>query len=278
MNVSSKPVQGVGIGLRAEHYEYVIEHQPKIPWFEALTENYIHQGERAMYHLGKVREQYPISFHGVSLSIGSSDPLNWDYLKALKQLINIFEPTMVSDHLCWASLNKQYVPDLLPLPYTEEALNHVVSRIKMVQDFLGRKILIENVSSYLNYKFSPLDEWVFVSQVALNADCHLLLDVNNVYVSSQNHGFEPNDYIQALPTDRVKEIHLAGYEDKQTHLLDTHGNPIYPQVWDLYQATLARYGQVPTLIEWDTDIPPFEVLLNEQTKAMKYFEAIHEKA
>jgi uncharacterized protein len=278
MTFQTKPIQGVGIGLRAEHFETILSGQLDVPWFEALSENYIHQGERAIYHLEKVRENYPISLHGVSLSIGSSDPLNWEYLKALKTLIKNFSPGLVSDHLCWASLNKRYVPDLLPLPYTEEALNHVVARIKTVQDFLEQRILIENVSSYISYNFSDLTEWEFITQVATNSDCDLLLDVNNVYVSSQNHNFSPLEFIQALPIERVKEIHLAGFEDKGTHLLDTHGKKIHAPVWDLYAATIKRYGQVPTLIEWDMNIPSFDVLLEERVKAKMIFEAIDETA
>ncbi len=278
MDPFNKPIQGVGIGLRSVHYESLIDGKPCVPWLEVLTENYIHQGERACYHLEKIRERYPMTMHGVSLSIGSSDPLNLDYLKALKSLKDRFSPCWISDHLCWSSFGNTYVPDLLPLPYTEEALKHVVSRIHQVQDYLEERILIENVSSYLTYQFSALEEWEFLCAVASQADCYLLLDINNIYVSAQNHQFDPMDYLKAMPLDRVKEMHLAGYTEQDGYLLDTHGEKIHQPVWDLYKKAIEQFQDVPTLIEWDNNIPAFDTLLEEKKKADMIMKARHATA
>lgn len=272
------PIQGVGIGLRTEHLPYILTQQPNVPWFEIITENFLHQGERALYHLEKIRELYPLTFHGVSLSIGSTDPLNRDYLKALKKLIERFEPSWVSDHLCWSSANKRYVPDLLPMPYTDEAIKHTVDRIKQVQDYLGQRLLIENVSSYLSYKQSTMTEWDFVKIMIEEADCDLLLDINNIYVSAKNHKFDPLTYLKDLPKARIKEMHLAGFEDQGRYLLDTHSQPVHAPVWQLYEKAQSQFGAIPTLIEWDLNIPPFEMLLEESQKAIAIQQKVHHHA
>lgn len=267
--VAMTTIQGVGIGLRSQHYSHILTHQPAIPWLEALSDNYL-GGGLPLYHLEQIRAQYPITLHGVSLSLGSADPLNRDYLTQLKQLADRIEPVHVSDHLAWVSVNGHYFNDLAPLPYTESVLNYVAERILQVQDFLGRRILIENLSPYLQFRHNSLTEWQFLADLLVEADCHLLLDINNVYVNATNHGFDPLDYLDVLPVDRIKEIHLAGYEEQDHFLFDTHGYPVQPGVWKLYQQALQRFGPVPTLIEWDTDIPSFDVLMAEAQQADTY--------
>ncbi len=262
---------GVGVGLRPPHYPFVLENRPNLGWFEVITENFLGLGAREFGRpveiLESVREHYPIVLHGVSLSLGSVDPFRDDYLKRWKELIARVEPAWVSDHLCWTGVGGQNLHDLLPLPYTEEALKHVVSRIGQVQDFLGRRILVENVSSYLTFTHSEMEEWEFLSRVAEEADCGLLLDVNNIYVSSRNHGFDPMTYLNAVPADRVGQFHLAGYSDKGTHLIDTHDHPVSDPVWELYRQALRLFGDVPTLIEWDDQLPEFPRLAEEAARA-----------
>lgn len=271
----SKLYEGVGIGLRSQHYQTIINEKPDVPWFEALTDNYMNEGGLPLYYLEQVRERYPITFHGVGLSLGSTDPLDLTYLGKLKNLISRFDPIHVSDHLCWSSVAGLHGNDLFPLPYTEAAAKHISERILSVQDFLGEQILIENVSSYLTYKQSHMAEAEFLADVVSRADCLLLCDVNNIYVSATNHRFDPLNYLDALPGDRIKELHLAGFEDVGTHLLDTHGARVHEPVWDLYQSVVDRFGEVPTLIEWDTDIPAFDVLLEERDKASKILASKH---
>lgn len=274
MKYSAQSIQGVGIGLRTEHYQTILEEKPKVPWFEVVTENYM--GNRALpnRHLDLVRRDYPIVFHGVSLSIGSTDPLNLEYIAQLKALQKKFEPNWISDHLCWTSLNQRYIPDLLPLPFNKNAIAHLVDRILQVQDLLGQRILLENISSYLNFKQSDMPEWAFVTEVVQRADCYILLDINNIYVNSKNHGFDALEYIQNISIERVKQFHLAGHEDQKTHLLDTHSTMIRQPVWDLYQHALARFGEVPALIEWDSDIPDFATLLSQAHRAQTYQQAL----
>jgi uncharacterized protein (UPF0276 family) len=263
------PLQGVGIGLRAEHYETIEQNRPDVPWFEVLIDNYLGKGGSAWQHLDRIRRDYPVSFHGVGLSLGGSEPLDQRYLAGLRQAIETFEPRQISDHLCWTSSHGYHSHDLLPLPYTEEAIGHVASRIAEVQDCLGRPLLIENVSSYLQYRQSTLPEWEFLVAVAERADCPILLDINNIHVSACNHGFDAGQYLEAVPLARVREMHLAGYEDHGSHLLDTHSRPVQPPVWTLYEQALARFGPVPTLLEWDNDIPAFEVLQQEAQRAQQ---------
>lgn len=269
MVFTSQPVIGVGIGLRAEHYKTIFEEKPDVPWFEAITENYM--GNRALphRHLEKIRQDYPVVLHGVSLSIGSTDPLNADYLKSLKSLQDIFQPAWVSDHLCWTSLAKAYVPDLLPLPFNEETIKHCVNRILQVQDYLGQPLVLENISSYLQFTCSEMTEWEFISAIAKQSDCYILLDINNIYVNAINHGFNPRDFLEGIPKARVKQFHLAGFQDENTHLLDTHGTNVHDAVWHLFAQALEQFGDIPTLIEWDTDIPPLSELQKEAEKAEK---------
>jgi uncharacterized protein (UPF0276 family) len=262
-------IAGAGIGRRSRHYQEILDTKPAIPWFEVLSENYFGAGGLPIYHLERVREHYPVTLHGVGMSLGSADPLNFDYLARLKKLSEKIEPVYISDHLAWISIDGRHVHDLLPLPYTEEALIHFADRVGQVQDYLGRRLLIENPSSYMGFKDVDMTEWEFLQELVKRADCDLLFDVNNVYVSSKNHGFDPLEYLHALPSDRVKEIHLAGYEEQDNYLFDTHGYRVHPPVWKLYEDTIKHLGSVPTLIEWDNDIPEFAVLVDEANKAQK---------
>lgn len=261
------PYLGHGVGLRTVHFPEVFAGTAKVDWFEAISENFMIQGGRPLRALERAREIAPVVLHGVSLSIGSVDPLSVRYLDDLARLSARIEPAWISDHLCWGSVGGHYAHDLLPLPYTEEALAHVVERIDRVQAMLRRRILIENVSSYLTYVDSVMPEWEFLGEVARRSDCGILLDVNNVYVSAINHGFDPLQYLEAVPADRVGQIHLAGHRDQGTHLLDTHDAPVCADVWSLYRATIGRLGRVSTLIEWDEDVPPWNELVAEAERA-----------
>jgi uncharacterized protein len=258
---------GFGLGLRVEHYESILASSPAVDWFEALTENYLVAGGKPLSYLTRIRERYPLALHGVSLSIGSTAPLDLEYLRQLKALAARIEPAWVSDHLCWTGVAGRNTHDLLPLPYTEEALANIVTRVRTVQDFLGRRILLENVSSYVAFKGSRLTEWEFLTEVAARADCLILLDVNNIYVSSVNHEFDPHAYLEAIPAERVQQIHLAGHENHGSYLVDTHDHPVPDPVWQLYQAALARCGPVSTMIERDDHIPPLEELVAELAQA-----------
>jgi len=261
------PYLGHGIGLRPKHFPRLWDGTARVDWFEAISENYMVAGGRPRAALERARAIAPIVLHGVSLSIGSTDPLDETYLDALRALVRQVEPAWVSDHLCWSGVGGHYAHDLLPLPYTEEALAHVVTRVVAVQERLGRQILIENVSSYLTYTHSTLAEWEFLGAVAERADCGLLLDVNNVYVSATNHGFSANDYLAGLPADRVGQIHLAGHADMGAYLFDTHDGPVIEPVWDLYRQALRRFGRVSTLVEWDDHIPELDVVRAEAERA-----------
>ncbi len=244
---------------------------PAIGWLEVHSENYFGAGGLPLFYLERLREYYPLSLHGVGLSLGSTDVLNSRHLEKLKGLIARFEPGLISDHLCWSSVGGRYLNDLLPLPYTEEALRHVCEGIARVQDHLGRPILIENPSSYLEYTHSTLPEWEFISEVAERADCGILLDVNNVYVSACNHGFNARHYLASVPVDRVQEIHLAGFTvncfEGGEILIDTHDQPVAEEVWRLYGYAVERFGKRPTLIEWDTRLPALQVLVDEAWRA-----------
>lgn len=251
---------GFGLGLRAEHYASILEGRPEVDWFEAITENYLVPGGRPLHNLMRVRERFPVALHGVSLSIGSISPLDLSYLAQVKALAARVEPVWISDHLCWTGLNGRNIHDLLPLPFTEEALGHVVSRVRAVQEILGRRILLENVSSYLAFNDSRMTEWEFLSAVAEQSDCLILLDVNNVYVSSVNHEFDPLVYLNSLPVNRVQQIHLAGHESHGDYLIDTHDRPVPEPVWALYSHAVKRFGVVPTMIERDASIPPLAEL------------------
>ncbi|WP_419810209.1 DUF692 domain-containing protein [Bacterioplanoides sp.] len=257
------PFLGFGLGLRTQHFEHVLQHQPDLDWFEILSENYMVAGGKPRYYLEAIAERYPLVMHGVSMSIGSTDPLDMDYLKALKKLANDVQPKWISDHICWTSIHGQNSHDLLPLPYTQETVRHVAERVKQVQDFLGRRILLENVSSYLSYNNSEMDEWTFLSQVAEEADCLILLDINNIYVSARNHHFEPLDFLNKIDPKRVQQFHLAGHSDFGDHVIDTHDHDVPDAVWQLYKEALKRFGAVSTMIERDDNIPEFPELYAE---------------
>ncbi|MGB3915926.1 DUF692 domain-containing protein [Thiothrix litoralis] len=261
------PVSGCGVGLRPQHIDQITDTKPAIPWLEILTDNYLLPGSVQQDYLFEIAEHYPLTFHGVGMSLGSTDPLNSEYFKRVKALVERVNPAWVSDHLCWTSVHGLVTHDLIPLPYTEETIRHAASRIRQAQDMLGRRLVIENVSSYLQYQQSTMSEWDFLCAVAEEADCHILLDVNNIYVSACNHDFAPLDYLNAIPVERVQEIHLAGYEDRGTHLLDTHGYPVSDAVWELYAQAIQRLGAIPTLIEWDNNVPELGTLLTEARKA-----------
>jgi uncharacterized protein (UPF0276 family) len=261
------PALGHGIGLRPPHYAEVVESHPPVDWFEVITENFMVAGGNPRHVLRQVRARYPVVLHGVSLSIGSVDPIDEAYLTGLAALADEIEPAWISDHLCWSSFGGHTGHDLWPLPFTEEALGHVVRRVQDVQERLRRPILIENVSSYLEFAHSTLPEWEFLSEVARRADCGLLLDVNNVFVSAHNHGFEAAEFLAGIPVERVKQIHLAGHRDEGTHLLDTHDHAVCDGVWALYRAAVRRFGAVPTIIERDDDIPPLAAVLAESRQA-----------
>lgn len=260
-------IRGFGLGLRTDHYEAILADRPRIDWLEALTENYLVGGGKPLYYLDRIRAEYPMVLHGVSLSIGSTDPLDRDYLKALKALARRVEPAWISDHLCWTGVAGRNLHDLLPLPYTEEAVRHVAERVAVVQDFLGCRILLENVSSYVGFRGSHLREWEFLAAVAERADCHILLDVNNVYVNAVNHDFEPADFLAGVPVARVRQIHLAGHRNCGTHIIDTHDAAVADPVWALYARAVRRFGPVPTMIERDDAIPPLAELLAELDQA-----------
>jgi len=253
--------------LRAEHYEYIKREFPSTSWFEVLIDNYLGHGGQIQQHLQDFSELYQLTFHGVGMSLGSCDPLNKTYLNLLKQAIKTYQPSLISDHLCWTGFQNEYVHDLLPMPYTEEAAHHVANRIKQVQDYLNTQLLIENVSSYMQYRVSDMTEAEFLVYVCELSDCHLLLDINNIYVSAFNHRFDASEYLALMPAERIKEIHLAGYEDQGDYLLDTHGQKIHPPVWQLYREAIRLFGARPTLIEWDNNIPEFSVLQQEANKA-----------
>lgn len=256
-----------GVGLRAAHYRDMLSRRPDVGWLEVHSENYFGDGGQPLYFLERLREHYPVSVHGVGLSLGSTDELDREHLRRLKTLVARVEPGLVSDHLCWGSAGGRFLNDLVPLPYTEEALRVICRHVSETQDFLGRQILIENVSSYLQFTHSTLNEWEFLAEVALAAGCGILLDVNNIYVSAVNHGFDALRYLSAIPRRAVQEIHLAGFDRLGDLLIDTHGKLVAEPVWALYREALARFGAVPTLIEWDTDIPELGVLLGEAEKA-----------
>lgn len=254
---------GFGLGLRTDHFQDVIDHKPAIDWFEVVSENFMVDGGKPKHYLHSIRELYPMVMHGVSLSIGSTDPLNFDYLRKLKVLTNELQPEWISDHLCWTGANEKNSHDLLPLPYNEEALTHVCKRIEQVQEFLGRPILLENVSSYLTYKNSEMTEWQFFNEVARRSGCEILLDINNIYVSARNHDFDPQAYLDGIAKEKVKQFHLAGHSDYGDYVIDTHDHPVADPVWQLYQQALQRFGWISTMIERDDNIPPLAELLAE---------------
>jgi uncharacterized protein (UPF0276 family) len=266
-----------GIGLRAPHVAQVLEERPTVPWFEVHSENYFAEGGAAHAALARIRADYPLSLHGVGLSLGSADKLDLAHLARLKQLVERYQPALVSDHICWGAIGDVHLNDLLPLPCTREALELMVSRVQQVQDALGREFLVENVSSYLSFRDAEMPESAFVAELVRLSGCGLLLDVNNVYVNSVNHGFDPHAYLRAMPHDRVREIHLAGHLRKDALpvplLIDSHSRPVADEVWALYREALDLCGPQPTLIEWDQDIPTLDVLLAEAGRAEEQLHA-----
>lgn len=272
MNRFGLPDLGIGIGLRTSHYGHILSEWPDIDWFEALTENYLDTGGRPAHVLGEVAKRYPVVMHGVSMSIGGTDPLDTAYLTKVKALADRIEAAWVSDHLCWTGVNGRNTHDLLPMPYNEESLAHTVRRIREASERLERPLVLENPSSYVEFESSSMPEWEFIARMAEDSDCGLLLDVNNVYVSSFNHGFDPVEYIEALPTDRVVQYHLAGHSNSGTHIIDTHDDHVIDEVWQLYEHAISLTGPVSTLLEWDANIPEFDVVHAEALKALEFRE------
>ncbi len=261
------PNLGFGLGLRTVHFDHILEHRPNVDWFEIISENFMDSRGRPRHILDQIVELYPVVMHGVSLSIGSTDPLDFDYLKKLKELAKDTGAHWISDHLCWTGVAGLNAHDLLPIPLTEHSLRHVVERIGIVQDFLERPFVFENPSTYVGFTGSTMSEWEFLARMTDATSCGLLLDVNNVYVSSVNHDYDPAEYLRAIPHDRVVQIHLAGHTNCETHLIDTHDNNVVDEVWDLYRQAIAACGPVSTLLEWDANIPPFPELHAEVLKA-----------
>ncbi|MEZ5900432.1 MAG: DUF692 domain-containing protein [Hyphomicrobiaceae bacterium] len=258
---------GFGLGLRPQHYTEILEGNPSVDWFEIISENYMVRGGRPLRMLDAIAERYPLVMHGVSLSIASTAPFDEDYLDALSALARRVNPKWVSDHLCWTGVHGVNLHDLLPFPYTREALDHVVARIQYIQERLGRPLCLENVSTYVTFKESEMSEWDFIAEMSRRTGCWLLLDVNNVFVSCYNHGYDAQAFLNAIPADRVVQFHLAGHSDMGTHLIDTHDAPVRQEVWDLYTAALQRFGPVSTMIERDDNIPPLAELVEELQQA-----------
>ncbi|HRL77119.1 MAG TPA: DUF692 domain-containing protein [Candidatus Accumulibacter phosphatis] len=260
-------IRGFGLGLRSEHYRDFIASPQRADWLEIITENYLVPGGKPLYHLDRIRRDYPMVMHGVSLSVGGSDPLDRAYLQQVRALADRIQPAWVSDHLCWTGTSSVNLHDLLPLPYTEACLQHLVPRVEQVQEILRQPLVLENVSSYVRYRADEMCEWEFIAELVRRSGCELLLDVNNVYVSSVNHGFAAQTFIDAMSPLAVRQIHLAGHADHGDYLVDTHDQPVCDAVWDLYAHAVRRLGQVPTMIERDDDIPPLESLLVELDRA-----------
>ncbi|MGE0612472.1 MAG: DUF692 domain-containing protein [Hyphomicrobiales bacterium] len=269
-NTGKPPYLGFGLGLRSQHYRDILDHWPAVDWFEVISENYMIEGGQPLRILDRIRDRYPVVMHGVSLSIASTAPLDLEYLRRLKGLADRVQPRWISDHLCWTGVHGINLHDLLPVPYTKEALDHVCDRVGRVQDFLGRALTLENVSSYVNFGRSELTEWEFISELTRRTGCWLLFDVNNVYVNSFNHEFDPKDFVDGVPADRVVQFHIAGHSHMGTHIIDTHDAAVTGDVWELYDYALKRFGPVSTMIERDDDIPPFAELTAEldQARAM----------
>lgn len=261
---------GFGLGLRTPYYQEILERRPAVDWFEVISENYLVAGGKPLYYLDAIGEHYPLVMHGVSLSIGGPHALDRDYLRQLKQLAARVRPRWISDHLCWSRGSAHQLHDLLPLPFTEESLAHVAARVRQVQDVIERPLVLENVSSYLRSADDQFSEWQFLAALCELTGCELLLDVNNVYVSARNHGFEPWDFISALPPQRIRQLHLAGHSDYGSYLIDTHDQPVSDPVWQLYQRTLRHLGPVSTLLERDDHYPPLAELLAELEQARVY--------
>ena len=269
-----RPFLGYGLGLRKEHYEAVLADRPNVDWFEIISENYMVDGGKPLDYLTRIREHYPMVMHGVSLSIGGTDPLDFDYLKKLKILIERVEPAWFSDHLCWTGVHGVNLHDLMPLPYTEETVRHVADRISQVQDYLGRPMLLENVSSYVSYSESEMSEWEFLRAVTESADCLILLDINNIFVSANNHDFDAESYLDTIPGERVYQIHLAGHSYQNNLIVDTHDQDVSDPVFDLYAQAIQRLGRISTMIERDDNIPEIGHLIDELTHARQIADSV----
>ena len=256
-----------GVGLRAPHYREILATRPRLGWFEAHSENYFGEGGQPLAMLDAIRTDYPVSLHGVGLSLGSCDPLDTNHLHKLKRLVERIDPCLVSEHLCWSSIDGRFFNELLPLPYSKESLQHLIERVTQMQDALGRQVLIENITAYVRFNDSTLDECAFLNELARASGCGLLLDVNNVYVNSVNHGFDARSFLDRIDAGHVQEIHLAGFDQAGEILVDTHSAPVCDAVWELYAQTIARIGPRPSLIEWDNDIPAFGILLEQARRA-----------
>lgn len=267
------PDLGFGVGLRTKHYDHILSTNPPVDWFEILSENYMDTGGRPMYVLDQVAERYPVVLHGVSMSVGSTDPVDFDFLGKLKALGKRIQARWISDHLCWTGVAGLNVHDLLPMPYTDESLRHTAARVRVIQDFMEQPLVLENPSTYLEFRNSSWTECEFLAQLAEETNCGILLDVNNVYVSAFNHGFDPVEYLNKIPADRVVQIHLAGHTHKGAYILDSHSAHVIDSVWELYRRAFERMGGVATLLEWDADIPDFEIVHAEALKARQYREA-----
>jgi uncharacterized protein len=263
---------GIGIGLRIPHYRHILEQKPVVDWFEVISENYMVDGGRPLQVLDQILEQYRVVQHGVSMYFGSAEPLNREHLKRLKALVRRTKTPWLTDHLCWGSVDGRYTHDLLPMPYTFEAARATAQKIREARDFLETPIAVENVSSYAEYHVSEMTEWEFLSEVVEDADCGILLDVNNIYVSSQNHDFDPASYVNAVPAERVMQIHIAGHSKFEKYILDTHDHPVIDPVWALYAQAIRRCGPTPTLLEWDDNIPSFDEVHTEALKANRYLQ------
>jgi hypothetical protein len=264
------PDLGVGLGLRTVHYAHIVEAHPEVDWFEILSENYMQTAGRPLEWLDAIADVYPVAMHGVSLSIGSTDPLDRAYLTELRALRDRTRARWVSDHLCWTGVSGKNTHDLLPMPYTEEALRHVVDRVRAVQDFLGAPLALENPSTYAEFASGQMKEWEFLARLAEEADCAILLDVNNVFVSAFNHGFDPRTYLAAVPFDRVVQLHVAGHTHHETHIIDSHIGPVIDDVWRLLGDAWRRAGGASVLLEWDAEIPSFEVTHAEALRARQF--------
>lgn len=264
------PDVGLGIGLRTVHFQHILKHQPEIDWFEILSENFMNTEGRPQYILDQIAERYPIIMHGVSLSIGSADPLNFEYLRRLKTLASRTKALWLGDHVCWTGVAGRNGHDLLPIPYNEESLRHVVKRIRVAQDFMERPLVLENPSTYMTFAASTMPEQEFIARMAEESNCALLLDVNNVYVTCRNNDLDPFEYLKGIPYERVVQIHLAGHTDKKTHCIDTHDGPVIDPVWELYAEVMRRAGPRSTLLEWDDKIPNFEEVHGEVLRAQKF--------
>ena len=272
------PFLGFGLGLRHQHYDEILSGNPPIDWFEIISENYMVSGGQPLQTLERIRARYPVVMHGVSLSVGSTDPIDFQFLDKLKALAKRVRARWLGDHVCWTGVAGLNGHDLYPVPYTEEGLRHMVSRVRTIQDYLGQPLVLENPSTYLTFAASSMPEEEFIARLAEEADCALLLDVNNVYVTCRNHDLDPLAYLAAIPADRIVQIHLAGHTDNGTHCIDTHDGRVVDAVWDLYARVMAKAGPRATLLEWDADIPSFSVLQQEVGKAAQFRNGLREAA